>query len=130
MGRGFPGQTPNPSNVNAIEGAGIPLATDPGVIVATAPGIKGGDVPKVIVYSGGILYGPADTVTITVERDGVPFGSAYVTGSGGGAETIFTTFHWLDPDPGKGRPIYTVRAVALGGGGSANAGRTITVFNV
>ena len=131
MGKGYPQQTPNPSAVTAITAGGLAIASTPGTIVGTAPAIKGGDVPKVIVFTIAINYGGAEIVTVTVERDGVAFGSAYITGSIAGGDTVLTTMHWFDATPGKGAPIYRVRAVGTNGGvGSANAGRTISVFNV
>lgn len=126
--KGFPHETPNPSSVFAIEAAAIPIPASPTTIL-TAPEIKGGDVPKVILASLTLTATAPDRVNFQCLRDGAPLTTSYDQDivEEDGVEIV--TMHWYDDIPGKDEPVYTVVAASVGGVASTGANGRISVFN-
>jgi hypothetical protein len=132
--KGFPHETPNPSYVTDYQIDVVPILPAPGVVVSTAPAIKGGDVSKKIEFT--VVVGwevVPDDFSFECLRDGVPLPEVWGLGNpnvgGPGPLTVTYSFHWVDETPGKGAPVYSLR-VASTGGGSAVAFRRLTAFNL
>lgn len=104
--------TPHPSHVSANASPSTALLTTGNDV--PLPGIKGGDVPKKITFSGIISFNAPGDVTIICERDGTQVGQSFMAGDTvvGGLRTVPVTLHWVDETPGKGLPIYNINLVA------------------
>jgi len=123
--KGFPHETPNPSSVFAIVPAPIPIPVPPTTIL-TAPAIKGGDVPKIIIASLTLTSPAPEQVDFYCERDGAPLTTFYRQSV---LENEIITVHWYDDTPGKDEPVHTIVTTSLGGLGSTLANSRISVFN-
>lgn len=123
---------PSPSFVSIGSATSPVIATGAGTVVLTLPAIKGGDAPKAIDASISIIAGAAtEDIIFTIERDGTPFGESYPITIAAGAGVISNiSCTWLDDTPGKGKPVYVIRAVAATGGSSSLFGRRATAHNV
>lgn len=125
--KGFPHETPNPSSVFAIQVAPVAIPAAPTTIL-TAPEIKGGDVPKIILASFILSSGVQDAVTFKCLRDAVELTTVYEEDILED-ETETVTLHWYDDTPGKGKPVYTIVAESLGANPTTGANSRISVFN-
>lgn len=125
-----PHKLPQPSNTTAITSTPAPIAVGPGgTVISTAPAIKGGDVAKLILLTVVLIPGADELVSVDLERDGVSIAAGVFTEPVSTGVSITRTFHWVDTAPGKGEPVYSIRAV--GTVGSCVAGRRrITVANI
>jgi hypothetical protein len=124
---------PSPSAVtkkDTVTTPTIPMGAP--AVISTAPAIKGGDAPKVIIFTVVILPTSNETVTFHMFRDGaeVDATDAYMQGADPAAPTpIAFTLHWYDPSPGKGAPVYDIRAESSAAAGTTANGRRLTVMN-
>lgn len=126
-----PNELPNPSVVSVAPVTTPTIASGGGTVAATLPAIKGGDVTKKIDASITITAGvTSETVTVTVERDGTPFGEAYPISLIADTDIANISCTWLDTTPGKGKPVYTVRATSSVGGSGTLGVRRATAHNV
>ena len=133
--KGFPHETPNPSYVTDYQAGVVVIPIAPGVVLSTAPAIKGGDVSKKIEFTVVIGWSDLpDSISFECLRDGTPLTEAWgldnpnVAGPGPLSATY--SFHWVDETPGKGAPVYSLRATASAGGGSGGGFRRLTAFNL
>jgi hypothetical protein len=133
--KGFPHETPKPSYVTDYQAGVVVIPVAPGVVVSTAPAIKGGDVPKKIEFTVALGWEVApDSIAIECLKDSVPLTEVWGVDNPnvGGPAPMTTTysFHWVDETPGKGAPVYSIRMTASAGGGSGVAFRRVTAFNL
>lgn len=134
MGKGFPHETPNPSYVTQRDDAASPSITTSETVLSTAPAVKGGDVPKKIHFSAQLNPdGAQQSIIFRCYRDGVQITAGtdvFREGLPATTDTPIVSMHWVDETPGKGDPVYEVRAVSTVDGTTVAAGRRITVHNL
>ena len=124
-------EVPNPSVVtkkNIDITAPIPVA--PGIVLSTAPAIKGGDVTKIIMFTVNVDLAGGDDIMLHLDRDGTEINVTDVydeTATPVGHRVL--SMHWVDENPGKGAPVYAVRATSIIGAGTVANSRRITVHN-
>lgn len=132
--KGFPHETPNPSYVTVRVDAGTGNITTAETVVATATAIKGGDVPKKIDLSCQINPDGVQQVLIfRCYRDGVQIEDAadqFRQGLPAANDVELVTMHWVDTTPGKGAPVYEVRATSTVDGTVTASNRRITAHNL
>jgi hypothetical protein len=130
--KGFPHETPNPSSVTVRtnDAEVIPLSPTE-VTLVTAPAIKGGDVPKHIHFSCLLQWTGAEVVIFNVYRDGALFLDTTDLFSHDAGAAVFQTvsFHFVDATPGKGEPVYDIRAQGSVGAITTATNRRLTITN-
>jgi hypothetical protein len=133
--KGYPHETPQPSYVTDYQSGAVVIPVAPGVVLSTLPTIKGGDVSKKIEFTVVIGWEVVpDSLSFECLRDGVPLVEVWGVENpnvGGPAPMSVTySFHWVDETPGKGAPVYSLRAVSAVASGSGAAFRRLTAFNL
>lgn len=131
MGKGFPGTTPNPSYVTTRFSDAVLVPTGTPAVLSTAPEIKGGDVPKKIDFCCVVTSGSLEFIVFHLFRDGSeiqgpPFFGEQLLANG----DALISMHWVDESPGKGKPVYDVRADGTTGDIAIAGVRSLTVHNI
>lgn len=123
-------EVPNPSFVTVIASNAVAIDTTPSVTtLLTATGIKGGDVAKKIEFTTEMVFTGAEGVNLFLYRDGVQIGETFSLTAPDVENKLFTV-HWVDTAPGKGEPVYSVRADSVAGEIATVLQRRLTISNI
>ena len=129
-----PHSVPSPSYVTQRDDGATNSITTTETVLSTASAIKGGDAQKKILFS--CQLNPDDTpqtLTFALYRDGTQIsgaGDVFDQRVGAATDVEIVSMHWVDESPGKGAPVYEVRATSTADGTVTASSRRLTVNNV
>lgn len=126
--KGWPYETPQPSYQTAHTTTPQAIALT-STILQTAPAIKGGDVAKKIEFTVDLASVAIETIIFTLFKDGVAQ-SEPLTHRLVAADVQLVSMHWVDEAPGKGEPVYSIRATGSVGANTIASTRHLTVSNL
>jgi hypothetical protein len=119
----------SPASASSASSVGVVLPDDIGnpVDLGTVV-VDGGNVPKMIIVTVELVNDGAQTVRLSLRRNGVDLSEVFATTiEAAGIKTLTT--HWYDPTPGNAAVTYSVRGSATGLPTTTAGNRRVTAIS-